>query len=121
MEPELNLMSRVEKLYHDALLYANQSKDLFILNAIDKASRSMAEAVSSIVIFIFIHLTVLFASISIGWYLGLWLENMPLGFFTVALFYLIVLIVAVALNKNFMQPRFIDFFIKKFADDYATK
>lgn len=111
---EKDFATKVETLFEHAFTYAEQRKDLFLLDVTEKASRAISETISGILIAVFGVLILLFASISAGLAIGLAMENIPMGFLFVALFYLIVLIIALTVNKSFMQPWLINYFIKKF-------
>ncbi len=113
MEQETDLSAKVGNLLSKAVLYATQTKDVLILDATEKASRVIADIISSILIFILIHLVVIFASIGLGWYIGQCIDNLPMGFLFVGLIYLILLATALAINKSVIQATLINISIKK--------
>ena len=111
---EQDFEAKIKSLFDHALLYAEQRKDLLVLDITEKSSRAISETISGILIAIFGILVLLFASISAAWAMGLALDNMPMGFLFVALFYLIILILALTINKSYVEPKLINYFLKKF-------
>jgi len=113
MEQETDLLAKILKVLNKVVLYAEQTKDIFILTGIEKASKLMADITGKIIIALLTCIIVLFGSIALAWYLGECLDNLPMGFLFVTLFYFITLVAFIFLNKSVIQVRFINYFIKK--------
>ncbi len=109
--------SKVESLLENVLMYGEQRKDLFILDAAERSSKGIAQIIASILIAVLIGLVLLFASIAAAWAIGLAIDDMPMGFVYVAAFYMLALIITLILNKDFIQTRLTDRVIKKLMYD----
>jgi TRAP-type C4-dicarboxylate transport system permease small subunit len=111
---EQDLTSKVETLLHHASLYVEQRKDLLVLDVTEKSSRAISEVLYSVLVVVLTVLTLIFASIAAAWSIGQAIDDMPMGFLYVALFYLMVTIISMVVNKSFIQPNLINYFICRF-------
>jgi hypothetical protein len=83
------------------------------LQAIEKGSSFFAGLVTEVFVLICTATTILFFSITLALYLGSVLGSWWMGFGIVALIYLFVAIAVSALQKKYIEPKIINFLIKK--------
>jgi len=84
-----------------------------VLKLTKKATHIMSTAISVIVILTIGMFVLFFAGLGLGWWLGDLIESRTGGFLLVALFYLIVAGVIIALRKKIVFPFIRDLIIKK--------
>jgi uncharacterized membrane protein YcjF (UPF0283 family) len=83
------------------------------LQAIEKGSSFFAGLVTEVFVLICTAITILFFSITLALYLGSVLGAYWMGFGIVALVYLLVAILVSVLQKKYIEPKIINFLIKK--------
>jgi hypothetical protein len=81
--------------------------------AIDKGTSFIANMVTEIFVLICIGMTFFFATITLALFLGHVLNSYWAGFGCIALLYFILAMVASAIKDKHIEPRIIDFLIKK--------
>lgn len=81
--------------------------------AIDKGTSFFANLVTEMFVLICGAFTFFFATITLALYLGSVMGSYWMGFGCVALLYLILAIIVSAIKDKYLEPRIIDFLIKK--------
>jgi len=81
--------------------------------AIDKGTSFMANIITEVFVLICIGMTFFFATITLALFLGHVLGSYWLGFGCIAALYLLLAIIVSAIKDKYIEPRIIDFFIKK--------
>ncbi len=102
-----------EGLFDRAKDYINTSIELKKLGAIQSVVKSVGGIASGFVLLIVGIFFLMFLSIAVGLYLGALLTSMYLGFFIVAAFYLILVILVVLIGKNYIQNPVTNLLIRK--------
>ena len=77
---------------------------LNVVRATKKASDIASGVVNSVLIFFFSLCILLFLSVAAAWWLGVVFNSPALGFLSVAAFYLLLVIILIALRKNVISP-----------------
>ena len=77
---------------------------LNVVRATRKASDIASGVVNSVLLFFFSICILLFLSIAAAWWLGVVFDSPALGFLSVAGFYLLLVIILIALRKNVISP-----------------
>lgn len=77
---------------------------LNVVRATKKASDIASGVVNSVLLFFFTLCILLFLSVAAAWWLGDVFNSPALGFLSVAGFYLILVIILLALRKNVITP-----------------
>ena len=103
----------VQMLIEKIEQYAKTSVELYKLKAIDKATDIFSSVVSMVLIFAFITLFFLLATIGLSLYLGEVLGKAHYGFFVVAGFYLLIGIVLFATRKSFLETGLNDYIVRE--------
>jgi Zn-dependent protease with chaperone function len=80
----------VEELTENLKKYASVKLESAKLNAAEKSSVLVSNAIAMMVVALVFILFFFFASIALAIFLGVWLNKLWLGFILVALFYLII-------------------------------
>jgi hypothetical protein len=77
---------------------------LNVVRATKKASDIASGVVNSVLLFFFSLCIILFLSVAAAWWLGVVFNSPALGFLAVAGFYLLLVIILMALRKNVISP-----------------
>src|SRR5436190_13561084 len=91
--------SKVESLIDNLKEYAETRFDIGVLTVQDKTATILSSIAVAFIIGLLAVFVILFASIGTAWMLGKKLQNISLGFFIVAGFYLLVSII-ILLNRE---------------------
>ncbi len=83
------------------------------LQAVEKGTSFFASLVTEVFVLICIATTLMFFSITLALYLGQLFNAYWIGFGIVALIYLFIAIFVSAFKKKFIEPKIINFLIKK--------
>lgn len=84
-----------------------------VLNLTQKATDLTSTVIMVVALLTLGTFVLLFGSIALAWWLGNLLESRVAGFLIVAGFYLLLLILIIALRKNFVFPIFRNAIIRK--------
>jgi hypothetical protein len=93
--------------------YISTRIELAKLTAFERLSIALANLITSGFIFICVALTVLFGSVSLGFYLGNKLDSNAKGFSIVALIYLLFGLIMYFIKDRLVEKSLIDFLVKK--------
>lgn len=100
----------------DLLAHAGDYADTFYKLSLLKITKRTADAASvtvfSVVASLFLVFILLFTGFGAAWWLGDVLNNRVQGFLLVAVFYMVLLLLVIALRKKIMKP-FKDFLVRK--------
>jgi hypothetical protein len=115
------MLDEINDLRKDILEYVEVKFDQIRLHTAENLSRIFSNVATIAVIGYLLSLMILFLSFAAGFYLGSLLDSDELGFLCVAGFYVLLLIVFLALRKRIVeQPvikAMIRLFFPKFEDD----
>ena len=113
-----------QKIKDDAKDIINHTQDyletfykLSIVRATKKASNIASGVVNSILLVIISLCILLFLSMAAAWWIGQQLNNPALGFLSVAGFYIVLVIVLIALRKTVISPFIKNSLIKKIYEE----
>lgn len=112
-EQELDPQNLLEKVKE----YARVSKELAILNAVEKGSQLFANMLTDGLVLLFSVLAVLFGSLALGFYLSELFGNSYAGFLIVAGIYLLSAIIINSIKDKYLEKRIINTIISKFFKD----
>ncbi len=87
---------------------------LQVLNVTQKVTTITSGVIAAVLICMFGFFFILFGGLALCWWLGSVLENRTLGFLIGAGFFLLIMIVLLALRKKVIFPYFRDLIIRKF-------
>src|SRR6202008_2691480 len=104
---------KMKKLAGHLKEYAETRFELVVLNAQEKASGIVSSAVSAIIGIVLGLFVVLFASIGASLWLGNYFQSTYMGFFLVALFYLLIVIILILNREKWIKTPVINAMIKK--------
>lgn len=105
--------NKIEKMFADVKDYAETSIDIFALNAQDKVSDVMSSIASIAILGVLTMFTIMLLSISGAWLLGEYLHSPSIGFFCVAVFYLLLGVILYVNRKNWIKLPVINAILKK--------
>ncbi|MFN8406564.1 MAG: phage holin family protein [Sphingobacteriaceae bacterium] len=94
--------------------YLKTRKELTLLKFVSKGSKTIALGVAFINVGVLATFSLLFFSISAGFYLADKVGSASLGFLIVAGFYLLVTLIVFLTRKNLIERPLIDILIKQF-------
>ncbi|GGD46429.1 hypothetical protein GCM10011514_08100 [Emticicia aquatilis] len=94
--------------------YAEARWNLGVLDFSEKAAKAVSNLASALIIGVAGGLMMLFLSLSLAWYIGQNLSNLPLGFLIVGLIYGFLGIVLFAIREKFIKLPIINTFIRNF-------
>ncbi|HEX6192545.1 MAG TPA: phage holin family protein [Chitinophagaceae bacterium] len=94
--------------------YVETFYKLSVLKATDKATSVGSALITGVALAVFGLFIVIFGGIALAFWLGDLLENRALGFAIVAGFFLLLLVIVLALRKNIVFPYFRNLLIRKF-------
>ena len=104
--------SKVERLVSNVKLYAETKLDLAILNVQDKLSGVVALIASYLLMTVFGFFIMLFLSMGIAWYIGEKTGDASMGYFSIAGFYLIVVIVLYIFREKLIKAPIVNAILK---------
>lgn len=96
--------------------YAETFYKLSVLKVTKKATDVGSSALTGLAVAVFGLFIIFFGGLGLGWWLGDLLENRAAGFFIVAGFFLLVLLIIIGLRKSIVFPYFRNLLIRKFYD-----
>jgi hypothetical protein len=96
--------------------YAETYYKLAVVKATKKATDIGSAVIVSLASVIFGLLIIFFGSVALAFWLGDLVESRALGFLMVAGFYLLILVIIIAMRKNIVFPYFRNLLIRKFYD-----
>ena len=104
----------VGKIVNKVKEYAEVRKEIAILSAVEKGSQLFANLITDGLVLIFVILTVLFGSLTLGFYLSELIGNSYSGFLIVTGFYFLLAILTYLLKDKYMEKSIVNVIIKKF-------
>lgn len=99
-----DLKSKAVNLSDSITDYIETKYKLTVINAADKASGIAASTLSSLVILVMGFFVILFLGIALGIWLGDLLNSASLGYVLVAVLFLLIIFIVVALSKKIVFP-----------------
>ncbi|MGZ3924935.1 MAG: phage holin family protein [Flavisolibacter sp.] len=103
-EPKEDLKTKVNRLKGHVGDYVNTFTQIAKAKAVRGASNATAGIVLGVTAFFFAFFFLFFVGFGLGWWLGTLFNNMAAGFFAVAGFYLLLIILMFALRKKVIVP-----------------
>ncbi len=110
------IKDKVENLLDNMDEIAKNYYDLTMLKAVEKGSKLASTLVISSLVAAILFFAFLFAGIGAGFLLGRWLGSPVWGFFIIAGFLLLILILILLLKGRFLKPMIRNLFIKNLYD-----
>jgi hypothetical protein len=99
-----DLKTKLNRLKEHVGDYVNAFSQLAKAKAVRGASTATAGIVIGITAFFFAFFFLFFIGFGLGWWLGTVFHNMAAGFFTVAGFFLLLIVLLFALRKKLIVP-----------------
>jgi cytochrome c biogenesis protein CcdA len=115
MEVE-QIKEKAKDLTDNIAEYAETFYKLSVVKATQKATQIGSAVIASIATVILGLFILFFGGVALALWLGDLVNSRPLGFVIVAGFFLIVLVIIIALRKNIVFPYFRNLLIRKFYD-----
>jgi hypothetical protein len=112
-----NLKEDTRDIINHAGDYLDTFYKLNLVKATKKASTIASGVVNSILIFFTVFCIILFSSIAAAWWLGDVFESPALGFLSVAGFYLLIVLILLAMRKKVIAPFIRNSLIKKIYEE----
>lgn len=97
--------------------FVRQEVQAVKLEIAEKVSIASSNFITGLVITIFSALVIIFAGVSLGFFLGAWLESNALGFILVAFLFLVVLLVVYLFRKPLITDQVVAAVIHLFFDN----
>ncbi len=107
----------VKKIVRKVKEYAEVRKELAILSAVEKGSQLLANFVTDGLVFVFLLLTILFGSFTLGFYLSEVMGNLYSGFLIVTGIYFLFAIILYMIKDRYLDKSIVNAIIKKFFRD----
>ena len=106
--------AKAETLTKNVGDYVETYYNLTILKAADKATGIAASSLAGLATFFLSIFVLFFSGLALGVWLGQILENPVLGYLLVAAFYLVLMIILIALRKKIVFPFIRNLIVRKF-------
>lgn len=103
-QPKEDLKTKINRLKEHVGEYVNAFTQLAKAKAVRGASVATAGIVVGVTAFFFGFFFLFFVGFGLGWWLGTLFHNMAAGFFAVAGFYLLLIVLMFALRKKLIVP-----------------
>jgi len=103
----------IERLVSNVKLYAESRIDLAIINVQDKISDVCGTIVSYLLIAVFAFFVLLFLSVGCAWYIGERTGDPSMGFFSLAGFYMLLVLVFYFAKDKLVKTPVVNSIIKK--------
>ena len=103
----------IELLVNRFVEYSKTSYNLYKLKTIDKATDLVSTSIPNLVFYITVGLSILFGSLGLSFWLGEILGNTYLGFFTVAVFYILIGLIIHFFLHTWLKKIISNYMIKK--------
>jgi hypothetical protein len=103
-QPKEDLKTKVNRLKEHVGDYVNTFTQLAQARAVRGASNTTAGIVIGITAFFFAFFFLFFIGFGLGWWLGTLFNNMAAGFFAVAGFFALLVVLLFALRKKLIVP-----------------
>ena len=107
----------LETLLEKTEAYVKTNVDLFKLKAIDKSAEVVSSLAAKLIMVIVGSLIVIIANIGLALWIGDVMGKSYYGFFMVAFFYLVVLIIIYAFSKTLIKDRVSDSMISQLLNE----
>lgn len=114
IESANEIKERATDWFDSVTEYAEARWNLGVLDLSEKAAKSVSNLASALIIGIAGGLMAFFMSLSLAWYLGQKLNNMPVGFLIVGLIYGLLGVVLYIVRERFIKLPIINTFIRNF-------
>lgn len=105
--------NKLEKMFTDIKDYAETRFDIIVLNSQDKATHVISSIASAAILGVLGLFILMFLSIGAAWSLGEYLNSPSIGFFSVAGFYLLVVLILFLNREKWIKLPIINAIIKK--------
>ena len=109
-----NALNRMEPLFEKIEDYGNTSFELYKLKTVRKSAKVISTFVSRIAVVIVLAMFMIFASLGLALWLGAQLGETYLGFFSVAIFYIVLGALLFFALHNFIKRKISTSIIKEF-------
>ncbi len=113
------MLEEIENIRKDIMEYVEVRLDLIRLHTAESISRLLSQVATFAVIGYLLFLILLFMSLGAALYFGAIFNSNILGFFSVALFYFLVLIIFLILRKKIIERPVIQSMVKMFFPKFS--
>lgn len=103
-EPKEDLKTKINRLKKHVGDYVSTFTQIAKAKAVREVSNATAGIVIGIAAFFFAFFFLFFIGFGLGWWLGTLFNNMAAGFFAVAGFFLLLIVLMFALRKKLIVP-----------------
>ena len=110
--------STFDNIIEEAQEYFNAKQQLATLKIAEKSSKAISAAVASLLVIGLLLITILFASIALGFALSNYFGSEPYGFLTVAGLYLVIMLILYVNRDKWVIKPMMNTVIKNFFNDY---
>ena len=107
----------IERIIHHTKEYIETRYQLIVFNIHDKSAVLFSSMTSVIVITVLALFILLFSSIGVSWYIGEVTGHKSVGFFCVAAFYFLILIIVYKFRETWIKIPVSNYLVKKLAAD----
>jgi hypothetical protein len=114
MEAINHIKDKAENIFDEITTYAEARWNLGVLNASSKAADSISTIATTLVMGAIGIMVLIFLSIAAALFIGVFLNNLALGFLAVGIFYAIVGVIVYVIKDKYIKIPVINTFIKKF-------
>lgn len=94
----------LETLFNKVEDYSKTSMELLKLNTIDKSADMVSSLLTQSIMFVIAMVFILLSSIGVAFWLGSHFDSIPIGFFMVGGFYLVLTLLVYSVRKNIKAP-----------------
>lgn len=105
---ETKAKENIESLFEQGGEYLETRLDLYKLKAVDKSSEAVSSLIAKLVLLLLLFVFILVLNIGISFFLGELLGKVSYGFFIVAGFYLVCLLVFLLIQKKWIKEPLAD-------------
>lgn len=105
--------NKLEKMVSDIKEYAETRFDIVVLNAQDKATHVISSIASAVIMGVLGFFILVFVSIGGAWSVGEYFHSPSIGFFSIAAFYLLVMVLLYVNREKWIKTPIINSILKK--------
>jgi uncharacterized membrane protein YqjE len=109
--------SRLESLARNVIEYLDIRLEILQLNVTERGLSAITTLVSGLLLTLFGSIILVFASIGIAILIGQSLESPAVGFFIMAVFFIILMVLAVIFARNYIRTYITDTILESIKDE----
>ncbi|MBC7777071.1 MAG: hypothetical protein H7246_16685 [Phycisphaerae bacterium] len=109
--------SRLEEIARNIGEYLDTRWEIIQLNVTERGLSAVTTLVSGLLLTLFGSIILIFAGIGTAILIGQWLENPAIGFFIMAMFMIVMMILALLFARNYIHTYITDTVLESIKDD----